>query len=238
MVNPAVLVTCEHAVQTIPERWRFQFEDFEEVLGSHQGWDPGALELARTLAKGLEAPCFSAEVSRLLIDHNRSPHNRTLWSNWSSGLPVEEKKALIEAFYDPFRKQTADWIAGRLAGELKVIHLSVHSFTPFMDGKEREVDIGLLYDPGRPEEAFFSTRWKTFLQNSLPRLRVRLNTPYRGGSDSHLTTYRNTYTSRDYIGIELEVNQALIGPGKKWSALRSQIVESLLLTLQESSLDE
>ncbi len=238
MADAALIITCEHAVNTVPLRWRHLFEDVEDVLSSHRGWDAGALELARTLADALCAPCFSAEVSRLLVDHNRSPHNRSRWSDFSRNLAAGDKEGVDDEFYRPFREKTSGWIAARHAEEKRVIHVSVHSFTPILDGNEREVDIGLLYDPGRPEEAYFAARWKAALIERHARLRVRYNVPYRGVSDSHLTTYRERYRSHDYVGIELEVNQALVRPGRGWTELRRRLAESLHAALRETSLDE
>lgn len=238
MPDPAIILTCEHAVNTVPTAWQPLFRDAADLLDSHRGWDPGALELARRLAAALAAPCHAAQVTRLLIDHNRSPHNPSLWSNISRELPAAEKMCLVDEYYAPFRRQVADWIAAQHAGGKPVLQLSVHSFTPVLDGRVRPVDIGLLYDPGRPEEASFAACWKAQLDNALPGLRVRRNVPYRGVSDSHLSGYRKAYKSRDYIGLELEVNQKLVGAGKEWPVLQRTIATTLAAALQDVGIDE
>ena len=156
MRDVALLITCEHAVNAVPERWQSLFRGNSEILESHRGWDPGAAELSRELAGELSAPCFMARVSRLLLDHNRSPHNRSLWSEFSRDLPPSDKTLLLGEFYQPFRDQAGRWIAARHASGDRVIHLSTHSFTPVLDDKVRAVDVGLLYDTGRPDEVCFA----------------------------------------------------------------------------------
>ena len=41
---------------------------------------------------------------------------------------------------------------------------------------------------------------------------MRRNYPYRGSSDGLTTTLRGLFADPDYLGIEIEVNQALVGP--------------------------
>jgi predicted N-formylglutamate amidohydrolase len=55
----------------VPRRWRGLFEGAEEVLASHRGWDPGAFDLARRLARLLDVPLIAHHITRLLMDVNR-----------------------------------------------------------------------------------------------------------------------------------------------------------------------
>jgi predicted N-formylglutamate amidohydrolase len=237
MPDVSLLLTCEHAVNTVPERWQHLYRGNPEVLATHRGWDPGAAELAQYLARGLSAPCVMARVSRLLLDHNRSPQNRSLWSEYSRDLPAADKALLLDEFYHPFREQTGRCIAGRHAVGERVVHISVHSFTPVLDGKVRNLDIGLLYDTARPEEASFVRTWKSRLVASHSGRKVRFNIPYRGRSDCHGRTYRGIYDSKDYIGIELEINQALLADGQEWEACKRLLGKSLRDSLGEISTD-
>jgi predicted N-formylglutamate amidohydrolase len=109
-----------------------------------------------------------------------------------------------------------------------VIHLSSHSFTPELDGKVRDADIGLLYDPARPGEADLCERWKTSLEVCAPDLTVRRNYPYAGKGDGLTTWFRRRLPPGAYVGIELEVNQKhVVREGRHWTAMRKVIVESL-----------
>jgi predicted N-formylglutamate amidohydrolase len=228
MPDTAFLVSCEHAVNHVPTPWKHLFADHEEILASHRAYDPGALKLARLLADTLDAPCFEAEVTRLLIDHNRSPENRFLWSKFSRGLTKAEKNSLIDEYYLPFRNTVGQWIEKQRKNGLTVIHLSIHSFTPVLEGRVRRADIGLLYDPRRVGERYFARSWKKRLLKLAPDLRVRLNYPYRGVSDGHQRTYRLLYGSTDYFALELEINQALVrGDVSRWSSIQNLLTESV-----------
>lgn len=238
MPDPRLLLTCEHAVNHVPDDFTPLYEAHLDALNSHRGWDPGALELAQTLAVKFSAPCIAAQVSRLLVDHNRSPHNRSLWSEISRALSEQERAAILQQYYKPFRQQTGDWISARIDAGDRIVHLSVHSFTPVFDGQVRDVDIGLLYDPGRSDEAFFADLWKAELARLAPELRVRFNVPYRGRSDCHQSTYRNQYPCLSYLGIELEINQALLTDERAWQKVKAAVGLSLTAALSESGSDE
>ena len=238
MPDVALLVTCEHAVNHVPEKWSSLFAGCPEVLDSHRAFDQGAAELARSIATTLSAPLFEAKLTRLLVDHNRSPHNRSLWSDFSRDLPAHEKALLLDEYYRPFRERTSLWIGERQLEGNRVIHLSVHSFTPVFEGKVRDLDIGLLYDTNRSDEAFLADIWKSRLTACKPELKVRFNVPYRGRSDCHLTAYRERYKSGAYQGIELEINQSLVSAQSGRKDLAKLIAGSLRDVLIETASDE
>jgi predicted N-formylglutamate amidohydrolase len=142
-----VIVTCEHASRRVPSRYRALFRGQETVLKTHRGFDLGALRLARELATTLEAPLFAGSISRLLIDLNRSLHHVKLYSAITRVCPESAAN-----YYLPYRNAVENWIARRARRGRTVLHLSVHSFMPVLDGKVRHADIGLLYDPRRALE--------------------------------------------------------------------------------------
>ena len=87
---------------------------------------------------------------------------------------------------------------------------TAYSFTPVLAGQTRRADIGLLYDPGRRDEARFARAFRSAARAIDPELRVRFNYPYRGTTDGLTTTLRRELPPARYLGIELEVNQALL----------------------------
>lgn len=91
----------------------------------------------------------------------------------------------------------------------------------------RSADVGLLYDPRRRGEVEVCARWRDALAALAPDLRVRRNYPY-AGKDDGLTSYlRQRFTEKDYVGIELEINQSLVtAGGRRWTALRRVLVDS------------
>lgn len=140
----------------------------------------------------------------------------------------------MDTYYWPYRAEIKSEI-DRLVGQREsVLHLSVHSFTPVLDGKKRVADIGLLYDPRRRGESLFCRHWKRQLGQVAPLLRVRLNYPYSGRSDGFTTHLRSLFGEQVYLGIELEVNQRFaLGPGETWLQVRKAIVNSLVFALEE-----
>src|SRR5690606_26383287 len=162
----------------IPEKYVPYFAGKKELLQTHRGWDPGALELYKKLVKaGADADFFS-ETSRLLVELNRSRHHENLFSVVTRELPEMEKQEILAVYYEPYRRKVEDNIAGFLAQKHCVLHLSVHSFTPELNGEIRNADIGLLYDPQRKTEKEFCARWKTEILQTDPELNVRFNYPY------------------------------------------------------------
>ena len=102
-----------------------------------------------------------------------------------------------------------------------MIHISSHSFTPELDGKVRSADVGLLYDPARRGRGRAVRPLEGIARRDRPDLRVRRNYPYAGKGDGLTSHLRRRYPPRAYVGIELEVNQAIVfAAGRHWPALR------------------
>jgi predicted N-formylglutamate amidohydrolase len=222
------LVTCEHGGNRIPPRYRPLFTGFEALLDSHRGHDPGALGLARQLARALGAPLFVSTTSRLLIDLNRSTGHPRLHSEATRDAPAAVRRAILQAYYLPYRARVEGEIAAAVARGRRVIHVSSHSFTPVLGGVVRNADIGLLYDPRRPGEIDLCRRWQAALGRVAPALKVRRNYPYTGRSDGFTAYLRRRFSAGEYLGIELEVNQKHAARGgPRWRALRQQVIDAL-----------
>lgn len=223
-----ILITCEHGGNRIPPRYRPLFVGFEALLQTHRGYDPGALTVARELAKALAAPLFVSATSRLLIDLNRSIGHPRLYSEATRNAPASVRREILEQHYLPYRNQVEAHIATEIAQGSRVIHLSSHSFTPVLDGEVRNADIGLLYDPSRPSEAELCRRWQARLKALAPKWKVRRNYPYTGRSDGLTAYLRHHFPADVYVGIELEINQKhVLHGGRPWVAMRYHVVEAL-----------
>jgi predicted N-formylglutamate amidohydrolase len=202
-----LLLTCEHGGNRIPRRYGACFEGAAAILASHAGFDLGALDLARCLARRFDVPLYGATVSRLLVDLNRSPGHPRLFSEHVARLDAREKRRIVERYYLPHRNRIEDHVRGCVAAGEMVLQVAVHSFVPQLNGGSRRADIGLLYDPARRGERQLAGRWAEALRERAPSLRVRLNYPYRGTADGLTTFLRRRFGAAQYRGIELEVNQ-------------------------------
>jgi predicted N-formylglutamate amidohydrolase len=226
----ALLLTCEHGGNRIPRQYAVLFRGARAELESHRGWDPGALALAQMLSRELRAPLLSTSWSRLLVEANRSLHNPRLWSKRTRALPKAEREQILERYWRPHRSEVETAVARSVRRGARVVHVAVHSFTPRLRGEVRNADVGLLYDSGRARETALARRWKASLRVSAARLRVRYNYPYRGGSDGLTTSLRRQHAPASYLGLELEVNQALLS-SSGWRTVGAALASTLAQAL-------
>jgi len=203
-----LILTCEHGGNEIPPDYLPLFETAKQVLDSHRGYDPGALDLFKALQDLAWFQKFHT-VSRLLVELNRSLHHPQLFSEFTKKLPSEEKKKILQEYYFPYRSAVEDHIQKCLFQGENVLHLSIHSFTPQLNGEVRNADIGLLYDPAREAEKEICTRLRSLLLQENRALKIRFNYPYRGKADGFTTYLRKKFPS-NYAGIEIEVNQKYV----------------------------
>jgi predicted N-formylglutamate amidohydrolase len=224
----AFMITCEHGGNGIPAPYRRVFHGRRALLDSHRGYDPGALLVAKELAKVLGAPLVSSTVSRLLVDLNRSIGHPQLLSAATRGAPAHLRTQIVQQHYRPYRAHVERLVLQAVSRGRRVIHISSHSFTPALNGKVRHADVGLLYDPARHGEAELCARWKASLAAFAPELRVRRNYPYAGKGDGLTAHLRRCFPPDAYVGIELEVNQKIVlAAGRCWTALRGVLIASL-----------
>ncbi len=228
LADTGVVITCEHGGNRIPAPYRDLFYRHQALLDSHRGYDAGALTMARALAAAFAAPLVASTVSRLLADLNRSVGHPRLYSEATRPVPANVRQRILQYYYQPYRAQAERLVRQAIADRGRVLHLSSHSFTPELDGKVRDADIGLLYDPARSSEAELCGRWKASLQACAPEFTVRRNYPYAGKGDGLTAWFRRRLPPGAYAGIELEINQKhVVRGGRYWAAMRMAIIESL-----------
>lgn len=225
----SLIITCEHGGNYVPEHYSHLFENHQETLKSHKGWDPGAWDLAKHISERTKAKAYGCFTTRLLVEANRSLHHPNLFSSFTTPLNEDEKSKLLNNIYFPYRTEVMDAIK-----KLKkpVLHLSIHTFTPILSGKMRKVDIGILFDPERGTEQTFSERLKSQLQNNPPDTVISFNEPYKGIDDGFATYLRTQYPDGQYLGIEIEVNQKFVGT-ESWSVIKDGFAESVRAVLDQ-----
>ena len=205
-----VVLSCEHAVNNIPKVYQKFFINAQDILQTHRGYDLGALELFNTIKNNKVYYSQCATASRLLVDINRSLYRRTLFSEFTKPLSKDDRRRILDDYYYSFRLPFWEKVNDLWTQNVFVLHLSVHSFTPRLNGRERETDFGILYHPGRPQEKLFAQLWKAELRKALPDFRVRFNYPYQGKPDGHVRYFRDR-EEKLYAGIEFEMNQKYAG---------------------------
>ncbi|PJD95210.1 MAG: N-formylglutamate amidohydrolase [Legionella sp.] len=226
MKNIRLLLSCEHAVNTVPKQYEQLFMPFSKLLDTHQGIDFGALEIAQHLQQAFSCTLIQAEVSRLLIDCNRRLEGKC-FSLVTNNCASELKQELIERYYLPYRNFVLAQIKEAIAQGEQVLHCSVHSFTPIWNESLRNADVAFLYDPKRLSEKKLSEQWKLELKKKAPHYKIRMNYPYKGISDGFTTALRKQFTQEEYLGIELECNQSITRNPMALNELKDSLASSL-----------
>lgn len=233
-MKTTLVLTCEHGGNHVPKAFCDLFARHADVLKTHRGWDPGALELARELSHALHCQdrFYFSETTRLLVELNRSLGHKNLFSAISKELSEREREQIKQEHYFPYRNAVIAAVEKALAAGTCVIQLSIHSFTPVLHGEVRQTDIGLLYHPKHALERHFCELWRERLEADLPSFRTRMNYPYRGTSNSFTTELRRNYPENRYLGLELEFNQKYPEqPSSRWQELKDGLLRTLRSTL-------
>jgi len=227
-----VVVSCEHASNAIPRELN-RLGLPRPALTSHIAWDPHARELAAILASRLGCPLIVGQFSRLVIDLNRSSTNRSLIPKTAFGTRVPGNRALtaadrkrrIRRYYEPYRMRVEGAVTESVQTVGHCVHISVHTFAPHLHGTIRRADVGLLYDPSRERERQLALSMRHTL--APVGLRVRMNYPYRGISDGFTSWLRRQLPTRQYVGLEIEVNQRILSD--RWMQRRIAVAAAEVL---------
>ena len=209
--NKSILIlTCEHASNKLPAAFKNAVP--AQVLKTHRAYDIGAAQVFRKLVK-FAKPEFYCEgkYSRLFVDLNRTITNKSAFSDYLRDNAKAKAQAI--AYWTEYRSAIEKFVDSAIKpktraakSEPSVVHLGIHSFTPKLNGKVRNTDIGILYDPARPQERAYANVIKAEIKRLYPTMKVRFNYPYKGTTDGLTTTLRKKFGQR-YVGIEIEINQ-------------------------------
>ena len=205
--SPYVLV-CEHASNVLP-RQLGTLGLAADDLQKHIAWDIGAEGVARLLSRLLDAPLALQRYSRLAYDCNRPPDSdgaipamsETTAVPGNTGLSPADKMARVEGIYRPFHDGLAHVLDLRACAGRETNLVTIHSFTKVYRGKERAVELGLLFDR--------DARIADKLIKAFPKVDVRLNEPY-GPKDGVLHTLNLHAAPRGLKSIMIEIRNDFI----------------------------
>ena len=152
-LDAGALVICDHASNALPVEYG-SLGLKPEALNRHIAYDIGAAQLARALARRLNAPALLSTFSRLLIDPNRGADDPTLVMRYSDGAIVPGNARIGAAeielrrnrFWAPYRQEIASIVEAMLASGEPPALVSIHSFTPVWRGTARRWKVGVLWD--------------------------------------------------------------------------------------------
>jgi predicted N-formylglutamate amidohydrolase len=177
-----VLVLCDHAGRWVPPELNGLGLP-ESELARHIGWDIGSADLARRLARLLDAPAVLCHVSRLVVDPNRKPGDPSSMPRVSDGTLVptnqdlgpEQVRGRLARFFIPYHRAIARQIARLRRRHGVPVIVSVHSFTPHLADAWRPWHAAVLWDT----DARLAAPALAALRRD-PALRVGDNEPYSG----------------------------------------------------------
>lgn len=233
-----LLFVVDHATNAIPASYASLGVD-EADLQKHIAWDIGSLDVARTVRNRTGGRLLAAPVSRLLIDLNRDPGHPGLIPESSDGVLIpgnmgltpEERQRRLDLYFHPYHNTLSAEIDAMLETNDKVAIVSLHSFTPRLNGQgrggtgaARPWHVGLLYN----EDDRLSRRAIDWLRRE-PGLIVGDNEPYSGRLLNYTMDRHAEARGLPYLSIE--IRQDLISTPEgvaDWSERLSALLRFLL----------
>ena len=214
---PAFLFSCDNATCAVPEAYREIFRGSEEIVGSTEGWEPGALNLAQGFSMKFRTPLVHGDVTRLLIDLQKDGDAR--WSRFSLKLPEATRVKVADRHERPYRTMLNQRIAEDLRRHDALVHVMIHT--------DPATDVQLMLEtPAGAELAEkFSSAWRTRLVAA--DLDVR---QVRGVELGPLAAaLAEKFPASQYAQVRLSVSQTFFLEGRpwRWETLKKLLLESL-----------
>lgn len=175
------VIVCDHASNRIPAALgTLGLSKAQREM--HIAWDPGTEHIGRYLSEKLDAPGYFATYSRIVVDVNRGPNSpecmREVYDHvvvpGNQKLSRSAKKQRVDEIFNPYHKNLAALIAGFRKKKRIPAIVSIHSFTPEMDGYKRPWHIGVLWN----KEDDIALQLIENLRQQNPGMIVGENEPY------------------------------------------------------------
>ena len=157
-----ILLVCDHASRRFPRKLGTMGLD-PVARRCHLALDIGAGALTRKLSSDLGVTAVLCRYSRLVVDCNRQLMDPGAFLEFGDGIIVpgnrnlhpEDKEARSDAIYWPYHNTIEDQISRLKAKGVIPIMISIHSFTPVMNGESRTWEMGVLWDKDRVTAEIF-----------------------------------------------------------------------------------
>jgi predicted N-formylglutamate amidohydrolase len=205
------LLLGDHAGREVPQRLtELGLSDADRQR--HIAWDIGVAGLGERLSALLGATFIRQLYSRLVIDCNRDPARADAIPEVSDGTVVPGNRDLTPAerlhriteVAAPYHRAIADELDARAARGLSTTLISLHSFTPRMDGFDRPWRFGVLHAGNSP----YARAALAWLRQEFGEALVGDNQPYKMDEVDFTIPHHAGGRGLDYL--ELEVRQDLL----------------------------
>ena len=214
----AFLFSCDYATCAVPEAYREIFRGSEDIVGSTEGWEPGALNLAQGFAMKFRTPLVHADVTRLLIDFQQDGDAR--WSRFSLKLPEATRVKVADRHERPYRTMLNQRIAEDLRRHDALLHVMIHTDSG-TDGL-----VVLETPPGAELAEKFASAWRSRLVAADVDVRQ-----VRGAEPSPLgVALTAKFPASQYAQVKLSVSQTFFLEGRpwRWETLKKLLLDSLV----------
>lgn len=200
-----ILLVCDHASRRFPKSMGTMGLD-PVARRCHLALDIGAGALTERLAKSLGATAVLCQYSRLIVDCNRQLMDPGAFLEFGDGVVVPgnrnlhqaDKDARANEIYWPYHKAVDGQIERLRRESTNPVLVSIHSFTPVMNGESRTWEMGVLWDQDRVTAKIFvhDLREAGYL--------VGDNEPYSGKAPQDFTIdHHAERISLPHVGIEI-----------------------------------
>lgn len=218
--------TCEHATNALPE-WEPR-ESERATLAAHWGWDIGAADLTRALARRTGSCAVLSRFSRLVCDPNRDPDEPSFVLreidgaplSWNRAIGAEELRRREIRYFAPYHAAIDRTLHARRAVGTPFRLCAVHSFTPVYLGRSRPMEVGVLFD------AWDEHAWRLEGALAAEGFAAALNAPY-SGFDGLIYSASRHGRAQGLVYLELEVRQDLIDSPAAADAVATRLARAL-----------
>ena len=200
-----ILLVCDHAACSFPGALGDMGLD-PFARRCHLAIDIGAGPLTEYLADRLGVTAVLAQYSRLIIDCNRELLDPGAFLEYGDGIPVpgnhnlrqEDKDARASEIYWPYHDAIDTQVKRLTTAGTRPAFISVHSFTPVLNGNSRPWEIGVLWDKDLRLRDIFLKDFRDAGFN------VGDNEPYSGKAPADFTVdHHAEELELPHIGIEI-----------------------------------
>jgi len=235
-----VLLVCDHASNRFPRSLGTMGLDYLNRV-SHIALDIGAGAVANALAEKLGATSVLCQYSRLIVDCNRALIDESTFLEHSDGvdvpgnhnLQISEKERRASEIYWPYHNAIKGQIVRLKKNEIEPIVISIHSFTPVINGNDREWEVGVLWDKDPATAEIFLTRL------AKAGYLVGDNKPYSGKDPEDFTIdYHAESIGLSHVGIEISQNLISHDDGvERVSDILKKIISTYTITSKPKNIE-
>ena len=235
-----VLLVCDHASNRFPRSLGTMGLDYLNRV-SHIALDIGASAVAKALAENLGATAVICQYSRLIVDCNRELVDDSAFLECSDSVDVpgnhdlqeSEKERRASEIYWPYHNAIKGQIVRLKKHGIDPVVISIHSFTPVINGNDREWEIGVLWDKDSVTAEIFITR---LVESGYL---VGDNKPYSGKDAEDFTIdFHAESDGLPHVGIEISQNLISHDDGvKSVSDILKEIISIYTITSKPKNIE-